>query len=126
MSAKDVKTDRKYTKEHEWALLAQGKLTVGITAFAVDQLGDVTLVNFDVAVGERVIAKSRTERVNHAGIRMPAVFSRAEGSQAAAKQLKQLPGSVDIAVRRAEVLVAKVLGPNVRQRGIAPAGRHLC
>lgn len=56
MSAKDVKTDRKYTKDHEWALAAGGKLTVGITAFAVDQLGDVTLVNFDVAAGERVTA----------------------------------------------------------------------
>jgi glycine cleavage system H protein len=56
MSAKDVKTDRKYTKEHEWAWLADGKLRVGITAFAVDQLGDVTLVNFDVKVGDRLVA----------------------------------------------------------------------
>lgn len=54
MSAKEVKADRKYTKDHEWARLADGVLTVGITAFAVDQLGDVTLVNFDVGAGERV------------------------------------------------------------------------
>jgi glycine cleavage system H protein len=34
----------KYTKDHEWAKV-DGKLaTVGITAFAVEQLGDVTLV----------------------------------------------------------------------------------
>jgi glycine cleavage system H protein len=56
MSAKDVKTDRKYTKEHEWAWLSAGKLRVGITAFAVDQLGDVTLVNFDVNVGDKLLA----------------------------------------------------------------------
>jgi glycine cleavage system H protein len=54
VSAKEVKSDRKYTKEHEWALTTDGKLMVGITAFAVDQLGDVTLVNLDVAPGDRV------------------------------------------------------------------------
>ena len=31
----------KYTKEHEWARIAGNKATVGITAFAKDQLGDV-------------------------------------------------------------------------------------
>lgn len=56
MSAKEVKTDRKYTKEHEWAKLEGDVLLVGITAFAVDQLGDVTLVNFDVQSGERIEA----------------------------------------------------------------------
>ena len=56
MSAKDVKADRKYTREHEWAQLIDGKLKVGITAFAVDQLGDITLVNLDVGPGDRVEA----------------------------------------------------------------------
>lgn len=56
MSAKEVKEDRKYTKEHEWAKLEGDVLLVGITAFAVDQLGDVTLVNFDVQTGERIDA----------------------------------------------------------------------
>jgi glycine cleavage system H protein len=31
----------KYTKEHEWTRIAGAKATVGITAFAKDQLGDV-------------------------------------------------------------------------------------
>ena len=31
----------KYTKEHEWTRIAGNKATVGITAFAKDQLGDV-------------------------------------------------------------------------------------
>lgn len=52
--ASDIKTDRRYTKDHEWALAKGGSITVGITAFAVDQLGDVTLINWDVAPGDRV------------------------------------------------------------------------
>src|SRR3954466_11379568 len=31
----------RYTKEHEWARVAGNRATVGITAFAKDQLGDV-------------------------------------------------------------------------------------
>ena len=39
--------DLLYTKDHEWARLdASGKIaTVGVTRFAVDQLGDVTQVD---------------------------------------------------------------------------------
>lgn len=55
-SATDTKDDRKYTKEHEWALTEGDELVVGITAFAVDQLGDVTLVGIDVKVGASVTA----------------------------------------------------------------------
>jgi glycine cleavage system H protein len=54
--ASDVKNDRRYTKDHEWALAQGGSVTIGITAFAVDQLGDVTLINWDVAPGDRVEA----------------------------------------------------------------------
>jgi len=36
--------DLKYTKEHEWARIDGGKATIGITQFAVDQLGDITQV----------------------------------------------------------------------------------
>lgn len=50
----EVKADRKYTKDHEWAHLSDGKLVVGITAFAVEQLGDITLVNIDVSAGDRI------------------------------------------------------------------------
>jgi glycine cleavage system H protein len=37
--------DRKYTKDHEWAKLEGGLVRVGITSYAVEQLGDVTLVD---------------------------------------------------------------------------------
>jgi glycine cleavage system H protein len=56
MAATDVKDDRRYTKDHEWAKDDQGDLVVGITAFAVDQLGDITLVNIDVKAGDAVTA----------------------------------------------------------------------
>jgi glycine cleavage system H protein len=54
MSATETKADRKYTKEHEWAKEDGGEVLVGITAFAVDQLGDITLVGLDVNVGDQV------------------------------------------------------------------------
>src|SRR5215510_12766792 len=56
MGATDVKDDRRYTKDHEWAKDDKGDLVVGITAFAVDQLGDITLVNIDVKPGDTVAA----------------------------------------------------------------------
>ena len=52
----DVKPERRYTKEHEWAQVKDGEVLIGITAFAVDQLGDITLVNWDVEPGDRVKA----------------------------------------------------------------------
>ena len=36
--------DFKYTKEHEWARIEGKVATVGITKFAVESLGDITLV----------------------------------------------------------------------------------
>ncbi len=40
-----VPQDLRYTKDHEWVKVEGDVLTVGITAFAVEQLGDVTLVD---------------------------------------------------------------------------------
>jgi glycine cleavage system H protein len=37
--------DLRYTKDHEWARSSGGKVVIGITAFAVDQLGDITQVD---------------------------------------------------------------------------------
>jgi glycine cleavage system H protein len=54
MSNTEVKNDRRYTKDHEWALVESDEIVVGITAFAVDQLGDITLVNLDVRVGDEL------------------------------------------------------------------------
>jgi glycine cleavage system H protein len=54
--ATNVKDDRKYTKDHEWALAEGGRVTIGITAYAVEQLGDITLVNLDVKEGDTIEA----------------------------------------------------------------------
>jgi glycine cleavage system H protein len=37
-------TDRQYSKEHEWVLVADDAATVGITHYAQDQLGDIVYV----------------------------------------------------------------------------------
>jgi glycine cleavage system H protein len=41
----NVPADLLYTKEHEWARIDGSIATVGITKFAVEQLGDVTQVD---------------------------------------------------------------------------------
>ena len=40
----EVPGDRRYTKEHEWAREDGGRILVGITDYAQDQLGDVVFV----------------------------------------------------------------------------------
>jgi len=50
----DFPADLKYTKDHEWAKATSGEIQVGITKFAVEQLGDITLVNFDVKEGDTI------------------------------------------------------------------------
>lgn len=52
----NVPSDRKFTKDHEWASAEGGAVKVGITAYAVEQLGDITLLNLDVKVGDTVEA----------------------------------------------------------------------
>jgi glycine cleavage system H protein len=57
MSSKfEVKDGLLYTKDHEWAATRADGVEIGITAYAVDQLGDITLVNLDVKVGDSVEA----------------------------------------------------------------------
>lgn len=48
-------SDRKYSRSHEWALLAGDIVTVGLTQFAQEQLGDVVFVELP-AVGAVVEA----------------------------------------------------------------------
>lgn len=47
--------DLKYTEEHEWARVEGDRLTVGITQYAQDALGDVVYVDLP-ATGTRVEA----------------------------------------------------------------------
>lgn len=54
----DIPKELRYTKDHEWARLQDGVVEVGITDYAVSQLGDVTLVDLPV-VGLRLAAHER-------------------------------------------------------------------
>lgn len=51
----DFPEDLKYTEEHEWVLIEGDLVTVGITDFAQDSLGDVVFVELP-EVGVRVEA----------------------------------------------------------------------
>jgi glycine cleavage system H protein len=53
----EVPEGLRYTREHEWARTEAGRVVVGITDFAQDQLGDVVFVGLpdvgaEVAAGE--------------------------------------------------------------------------
>lgn len=55
----DLPNDLRYTKDHEWARLdADGTVIVGITAHAVEQLGDITAVSLP-GVGDSFDAHDR-------------------------------------------------------------------
>jgi glycine cleavage system H protein len=41
----EIPKDLRFTKDHEWARKSGDLVEVGITAYAVEQLGDVTLVD---------------------------------------------------------------------------------
>ena len=48
-------SDVRYTREHEWARLGDGLVTVGITGYATEQLGDVVFVELPT-VGKKLDA----------------------------------------------------------------------
>ncbi len=54
MSTNELPQDCRFTKDHEWARAEGDELVIGITRFAVDQLGDITLVSIDARVGGRI------------------------------------------------------------------------
>lgn len=52
----NIPENLRYTDDHEWTKVDDGVATIGITAFAVEQLGDITLVELP-EVGADVKAK---------------------------------------------------------------------
>ncbi|MEX0826470.1 MAG: glycine cleavage system protein GcvH [Acidimicrobiia bacterium] len=58
----NVPEDRRYTDQHEWALLEGGNVRVGITDYAQDALGDVVFVDLP-AVGNRIGSGERFAEV---------------------------------------------------------------
>ena len=67
--AADVPDDRRYTEQHEWARQDGGRVLVGITHFAQDQLGDVVFVGLpesgaEVTAGEPLGEVESTKSVS--------------------------------------------------------------
>jgi glycine cleavage system H protein len=65
----DVPDDRRYTDDHEWALMEDGRVRVGITDYAQDALGDVVYVKVPdadstVAAGGAVSEVESTKSVS--------------------------------------------------------------
>ena len=78
----DLPEDLRYTREHEWAREEGGRVVVGITDFAQDQLGDVVFVDLpqpgtEVRAGEPFGEVESTKSVSD-------VFSPVSGTVVAA------------------------------------------
>ncbi|MEM1520968.1 MAG: glycine cleavage system H protein [Candidatus Korarchaeum sp.] len=63
----EIPSDRFYTKTHEWVKIYENKAIIGITSYAVEQLGDITFlevrpIGTRVRKGERigVVESSKT------------------------------------------------------------------
>ncbi|MFT3922013.1 MAG: glycine cleavage system protein GcvH [Myxococcales bacterium] len=54
----EIPKNLRYTKDHEWARLTGDIVEVGITGYAVEQLGDVTLVDLPEP-GTKLVAHKR-------------------------------------------------------------------
>ena len=64
-----IPDDRRYSQDHEWALLEDGRVRVGITDYAQDALGDVVFVQLPevgttVAAGESLGEVESTKSVS--------------------------------------------------------------
>jgi glycine cleavage system H protein len=65
----EIPTDRRYSREHEWARDDDDRVVVGITDYAQDQLGDVVFVSLpepgsDVSAGEPLGEVESTKSVS--------------------------------------------------------------
>ena len=59
-----VPTDLRYTKDHEWVRVDGEEATIGITAYAADQLGDIVFVELpDVGRALEQFACLRRRRI---------------------------------------------------------------
>ncbi len=48
----NIPAELKYTKDHEWVKIEGNKTTIGITAFAAKELGDIVFVEVDTVDDE--------------------------------------------------------------------------
>jgi len=90
----NIPENLRYTDDHEWASLEDGVATIGITAFAVEQLGDITLVEMP-DVGTEVKAKESIGTVESVKA-VSDLFSPLTGKIAAInEELEDVPENVN-------------------------------
>ena len=110
----DVPSGLKYTKDHEWAKVDGNDFAVGITQFAVEQLGDITLVNIDVKLGDAVMAGKAFGTIESVKT-LSDLFAPVSG-----KVVKVEPRSRDEARARQRGLLRQGLDGRHRERRGAP------
>ena len=90
-----IPANLRYTKDHEWARVeSDGTITVGITAYAVDSLGDITLVTLP-RVGDTLTAGSQFGDVDSVKA-VSQLFAPIDGEVVAVnEQLGDAPESVN-------------------------------
>jgi glycine cleavage system H protein len=72
-------TDRRYTRDHEWAQRENGRVRIGITSFAAERLSDIVFVELPKAGAE---------------VRAGAAFGAIESVKAASDLYAPISGSV--------------------------------
>src|SRR5665213_1349343 len=88
--------DVKYTEEHEWIRIEGDTGTIGISAYAQEQLGDVVFV--DVPQAGRKIAKGDSVAVVESVKAASDIYAPASGEVIEANAaLAETPGDVNVA-----------------------------
>ncbi|RPI23409.1 MAG: glycine cleavage system protein GcvH [Actinobacteria bacterium] len=88
----NVPEDRRYTEEHEWALAEDGRVRIGITDYAQEQLGEVVFVTLPkvdrrVQAGETVAEVDSTKSVAEVYAPLSGRVVAANGALAGAPEL---------------------------------------
>ena len=84
----------RFTKDHEWVELAGDVATIGITAYAAEQLGDVVFV--DLPQAGRTVAKGESVAVVESVKAASDIYSPASGEVIEANAaLAESPGDVN-------------------------------
>jgi len=76
----NVPDDRRYTEQHEWAHMENGKVRVGITDYAQEALGDVVYVGFSATSGP---------------VEAGAVIAEVESTKSVAEVYAPVAGAID-------------------------------
>jgi glycine cleavage system H protein len=94
----DTPADRRYTRDHEWVKVAEdGSVTVGITRFAADALGDIVYVDYSAdALAKRFIARGGVIAVVESTKSLSDVYSPVTGVVSVVNlELEDEPGQVN-------------------------------